>query len=188
MKRMSPISRKTSAAKSLSSPASPLAAPSPPKVLVRGLSHSQLANLVENIIDKHPEMEEEVSDMLPSPDLSPVEQRIYYLKKNIFKALPNTRLESKTDSLAYNRVAVHLLAFKKAIVDEGKILLDSNQFKAVVDYTIMAWGYVRATPLWDNPPHNGVRRQCFKSLANNCSQALKKGAWSQDLAQNIKTK
>ena len=32
-----------------------------------------------------------------------VEERLNYLKKNIYKALPNTRLESKTDSLAYNR-------------------------------------------------------------------------------------
>ena len=31
------------------------------------------------------------------------EEKLNFLKKNIYKSLPNTRLESKTDSLAYNR-------------------------------------------------------------------------------------
>ena len=35
-----------------------------------------------------------------------------YLRKNIFKALPNCRLSSKTDSAAYNKASIHLSAFK----------------------------------------------------------------------------
>lgn len=35
-----------------------------------------------------------------------------YLRKNIFKSLPNCRLSSKTDSAAYNKASVHLSAFK----------------------------------------------------------------------------
>ena len=47
--------------------------------------------------------------MLPAPDLAPMEERLLYLKRNISRSLPNTRLESKTDSLAYNRVSGHLV-------------------------------------------------------------------------------
>ena len=32
-----------------------------------------------------------------------LEEKLNFLKKNVYKALPNTRLESKTDSMAYNR-------------------------------------------------------------------------------------
>ena len=49
--------------------------------------------------------------MLPAPDLGPMEERLLYLKRNISRSLPNTRLESKTDSLAYNRVSGHLVSF-----------------------------------------------------------------------------
>ena len=51
-----------------------------------------------------------VSGMLPAPDLGPMEERLLYLKRNISRSLPNTRLESKTDSLAYNRVSGHLVS------------------------------------------------------------------------------
>ena len=51
--------------------------------------------------------------MLPAPDLAPMEERLLYLKRNISRSLPNTRLESKTDSLAYNRVSGHLVSQRK---------------------------------------------------------------------------
>ena len=92
-----------------------------------------------------------------------------------FQALPATRLESKTDSLAYNRVSVHLVAFKRALCEQAKTLADAGQWRAAADHAQTAWAYVRATPVWDNPPHNNVRRQCFKALSANCLHALKKG-------------
>ena len=45
-----------------------------------------------------------------------------FQKRNIFKSLPNSRLESKSDSMAYNRVSTHLAAFKKAVVDQVRPL------------------------------------------------------------------
>lgn len=86
------------------------------------------------------------------------------------------------------RAATHLLALKKAVLEEGKQLLDAQQWAATVDYTVMAWLIVRATPVWDNPPHNNIRRQCFKALAANCMQALKKSALRIDVAEHIKNK
>ncbi|KAL6963439.1 hypothetical protein U1Q18_043257, partial [Sarracenia purpurea var. burkii] len=51
-------------------------------------------------------------DVIPEPDLRPLEQHLTFLKKNITKALPISRLSSKTDAIAYHRAASHLLAFK----------------------------------------------------------------------------
>ena len=58
---------------------------------------------MEKLLLNHPELRAEVSRLIPTPDLSQLEEKLNFLKKNIYKALPNTRLESKTDSLAYNR-------------------------------------------------------------------------------------
>lgn len=143
---------------------------------------------MSDLVLERPDIEAEVRCRMPLPDLAPMEERLNYLKRNVFKALPNTRLESKTDSLAYSRVAIHLMAFKKAILDQGKRLCEASAWPAVVDHALMAWGYVSATPIWDNPPHNNLRKQCFKALATNCMMALKKGVWSAEVCLDLKSK
>jgi hypothetical protein len=62
---------------------------------------------------------------------------------------------------------------QKALLEYCKQLVESKQWKSVVDFTLTAWGIVRATPLWDNAQHNSTRKHCFKALATNCLKALK---------------
>jgi len=159
-----------------------------PETAIKGLSHAQLISLMGSILQRHPELVDEVHTMLPAPDLSPMEEKLNYLKRNIYKALPSTRLESKTDSMAYNRVSIHLTTFKKAVVDSVKSLLDGQQWLAIIDYTVMAWAYVQATPVWENPSHNNIRKTCFKSLAASCMTALKKGNFKTNQFEEIKKK
>jgi len=159
-----------------------------PETAIKGLSHSQLISVMGSILQNHPELVEEVHTMLPTPDLAPMEEKLNYLKRNIYKALPSTRLESKTDSMAYNRVSIHLTTFKKAVVDSVKSLLEGQQWLAIIDYTVLAWAYVQATPVWENPSHNNTRKTCFKSLAASCMTALKKGHFKVEQCEEIKKK
>ncbi len=159
-----------------------------PLVAIKGLSHAQLLELMGKLIEEQPSLEDKIGELMPQPDLSPMEEKLAYLKRNVFKTLPNTRLGSRTDSLAYNRASTHLLALKKAVVDQGKQLMAAQQWASVVDHTVMAWGHVKATPIWDNPPHNNVRKQCLKALAANCMQALKQGEWNVDSAKRIQSR
>ena len=116
--------------------------------LLKGMSRGQLLDIINKLIEDKPDIEEDVRQHLPKPDLSVMEERLNYLKRNIFKALPSTRLESKTDSMAYSRVAVHLLAFKKELTDQGKRLIEAHAWPSLVDHSIMAWNFVLATPTW----------------------------------------
>jgi len=166
----------------------PLSAGIEPEMSIKGLSQDQLVNLLSSVLQQHPEIREEVHEMIPTPDLTPLEEKLNYLKRNIYKALPSTRLESKTDSLAYNRVSLHLISFKKSLLDAVKSLLDSHQWLSVIDYTVMAWQYVKDTPVWENPSHNNIRKTCFKSLAASCMTALKKGDWSENQKQEVRDK
>jgi len=159
-----------------------------PEIAMKGLSHSQLVDIIGSLLIFHPELKKEMTDLMPMPDLSPHEENLNYLKRNIYKALPSSRLETKTDSLAYNRVSVHLLAFKKSISDGMKSLIESHQWLSAIDYTVMAWSYVKATPVWSNPPHNNVRKTCFKTLATGCMKALKEGNFQTDQWINVKGK
>lgn len=73
---------------------------------------------------------------------------------------------------------IHHFEMQKCVLDQGRQLVESQHWGAVLDYVVLAWAYVRSTPLWDNPPHNATRRQCFKFLAAQCMTALKKGFWT----------
>merc|ERR1719225_1563636 len=159
-----------------------------PETAIKGLSHSQLIDLVTGILSNHPDLVTEVHTMIPAPDLAPLEEKLHYLKRNIYKALPSTRLESKTDSMAYNRVSLHLTTFKRAVVESVKTLLESHQWLAVIDFTVLAWAYVAATPVWQNPSHNNVRKTCFKTLAASSMTALKKGHFTSEELKGIRAK
>ncbi|CAH2982866.1 unnamed protein product [Chilo suppressalis] len=160
----------------------------PIDVALKGLSPTQLINMIKTITYTHPEIEKQIRREMPVPDLSPLEERLIYLKSNIFKSLPTSRLTSKTDSPAYSRVATHLAAFKKCVVEQGKVLVESQHWESVIQYVLLAWSYVKSTPVWDNHPHNTQRKQCFKALTNFCMTALKKGNLNQDFLIDIQDK
>ena len=70
--------------------------------------------------------------------------------------------------------------------DQGKRLVEAQSWVSVLDHAVMAWTYVRSTPVWDNAPHNNARRQCFKALAANALQAIKKGVWTAETAADVR--
>jgi len=154
----------------------------------RGLSQNQLVQLLSTVINRYPQLTNEVADLMPSPDLGAMEESLNYLKKNIYKALPSTRLESKIDSMAYNRVSVHLVAFKKGVVEGLRTLLDSHHWIPAIDYVVVAWAMVKATPLWSNPSHNTVRRTCFKQLATGCMRALREAGFSSEQCVQVRSR
>ena len=81
-----------------------LAAAPSPELAIKGLSHAQLTGLVTSLLARHPHLAPEVAGLLPTPDLSHHEENLNTLKKNIYKALPSSRLlDSKNDLVAYNR-------------------------------------------------------------------------------------
>lgn len=147
----------------------------PLETLLKGLSQDQLITMITGMVRGNPRLEESVRCDLPIPDIVPLEEQLNYQKKNIFKSLPATRLVSKTDSPAYARAATHLVSFKRTLVDQSQTLHNSKHWDALLDYVLMAWNYVRATPVWDNHAHNAVRRHCFKILSYHAISALKHG-------------
>ncbi|KAL1138711.1 hypothetical protein AAG570_008773 [Ranatra chinensis] len=157
-------------------------------IALKALSNDQLVSVIQTMVIKHPYLEEELKASLPAPDLRPLEERLHDLKRNIFKSLPNSRLTSKTDSPAYNRASTHVLAFKKCVVEQGRMLVSSQQWESVIDYVLEAWRQVAATPLWDNPPHNAARRHCFKFLAAQCMTALRRLHWPPERCNQLYTK
>lgn len=141
--------------------------------ILKGLSQAQLINVIQEIVNNEPNVETKVRTNLPMPDIKPMEEQLMLLKKNIFRSLPISRLVKNTDSVGHARAATHLSTFKKTVVDQSQLLNESENWDALIDYCLMAWPIVRATPIWDNKTHNSIRRSCFKILSWHCLCALK---------------
>ncbi|XP_031625470.1 uncharacterized protein LOC116342107 [Contarinia nasturtii] len=141
--------------------------------ILKGLTQSQLINVIQELVNNEPNIETKIRTNLPMPDIKPMEEQLLQLKKNIFKSLPTSRLVKNTDSVGHSRAATHLTTFKKTVVDQAQQLNESENWDALIDYCLMAWPIVRATPIWDNKTHNSVRRSCFKILSWHCLCALK---------------
>ncbi|CAO1373010.1 unnamed protein product [Diamesa serratosioi] len=145
----------------------------PMKTLLKGLSNSQLIDIICEMSRKEPGIKDEILKNLPIADVRPMEEHLVVLRKNINKSSPRSRLLSKTDGSAYTRASIHLTSFKKAICLHCKTLTESQHWDALIDYVLMAWSYVRALPLWDEISHNNLRRDCFKILTLNVKNALR---------------
>jgi len=144
-----------------------------PLQLAKGLSKSQLVDLLCSLTADSPHLSDRLSELLPKPDLSGLISHLTYLNQNIYKALPVTRLSDRTDSLAYNSVAIHLAAFKKSLLEDTNMLLEAGQWDSVLDFVLTAWEIVKATPIWNNPVHNTTRISCFKHLASSVIRVMK---------------
>ncbi|KAK3890866.1 hypothetical protein Pcinc_005224 [Petrolisthes cinctipes] len=158
---------------------------SPPEVAIKGLSQNQLVDVLNHVLTNHPELKDEISNILPQPDLKHMEEKLNQQKKCIFKSLPVSRLASKTDSPAYNKASPHLTTFKKAIIEQCGQLAEAEQWMSLVDYSLLAWSYVRATPIWDSVQHNNCRRACFKTLSTHCLQGLKNVPWTHEQLEKL---
>jgi len=138
-----------------------------PLQLAKGLSKSQLVDLLTSLTVANPALSTTLAEMLPKPDLSGLIANLRYLNQNIYKAIPVTRLSDRTDLLAFNRVTTHLAAFKKSLVEDLNMLQEAGQWASVLEYVILAWDIVMGTPVWDNITHNTSRMSCFKHLASS---------------------
>lgn len=143
--------------------------------ILKGLSSDQLLGIIQGLVAQQPELEKQIRADIPTPNLKPFEEQLNSAKKMIFKSLPASRLCNKTDSVSYSRASTHLVTFKKMVTDQSRIYSESEHWDALLDYSMLAWSYVKSLPLWENHAHNSTRRYCFKILSMHCANALKYG-------------
>jgi len=146
-----------------------------PVVLARALSHSQLLLVLQQLSDVHVS-QNLVRDVLPYPDVTEKTERLSFYVQNIYRSLPRNRLGKNNDSLSYNRAKIHLSMVKKVFLEDMSSLTGSCQWKAVMDYTVVAFDIVTLIPVFENPVHNSIRNECLRYLVGVIIKAEKLGA------------
>ncbi|XP_066562322.1 uncharacterized protein LOC136751009 isoform X2 [Amia ocellicauda] len=132
------------------------------------LSQQQLVDLVSSLMF----LEEEKNTKVLCPDLKLLQEHLQCKKANVYRSIPYSRLGSNRDAHCYRKAYPHLLAFKQACVEGGKLLLKCKQWDAALEFGLSAWRYTSELPQWDTSSHNMLRAQCFSTLATHCITAL----------------
>ncbi|XP_023228701.1 tethering factor for nuclear proteasome sts1-like [Centruroides sculpturatus] len=151
-----------------------------PEIAINALNQTQLVQLVHELIERQPDIIQVINDILPAVDIQPLEAKLSYLQKNILKSIPRNVWSADKDVYCYRRVCTHLDLFKKECIEQCSHLINGHQWKAVMDYVLMAWKYVCKLPNWEDKSHNKIKEMCFKTLASQCMNALKKGSFDSD--------
>ena len=68
------------------------------------------------------------------------------------------------------------------------MLLTAQCWEALVQYVIIAWKFNTQLPEWDDVSHNNSKKMCYRTLASQCLQAIKKGNFEKEMYREIKRK
>lgn len=153
---------------------------------LQAYSTQQLASLLDKLVTTHPELENEVRNSMPSPDLKPLEDNLKSLRSNVMCALPTTRWGSSRDSYCYRRCKLHLDIFKKSCLEQGRLLVRTEAWASVLQYVTSSWRIVYQLPSWEESAHNEHKRKCFQVLAAQCMVAIKKLCLDKDYLKDIR--
>ncbi|XP_076281138.1 uncharacterized protein LOC143209413 isoform X1 [Lasioglossum baleicum] len=149
---------------------------------LRGLSREQLVDMIMDVVAEQEEsglpegekLHNVLLKKMPVADVQPLIDTLNNLKQNIHLSL----LPSKLDDSSNNYAHIHLDVFQKAIIDQGKRLVESQHWTSVIQYVHAAWNITKQISKCDNRNVCDLSHKCFKYLTHFCHQALKRGTFT----------
>lgn len=148
--------------------------------VLRDLSHEQLVQLIMELIYaqeggtllENEKLRYILSKKISDADIQPFLEKLIVLRQNIYASLvfsPNLN-----DDSAYNCAYVHLDAFQKALINQGRILQESQHWISLMHYVLEAWKIAKELPEWENQGLCNTTRKCFKSLSQFCAESIRR--------------
>ncbi|PIK34519.1 putative tethering factor for nuclear proteasome STS1 isoform X3 [Apostichopus japonicus] len=154
---------------------------------LHSLTADQLAAVLEEVVEKHPHLEQDVIKLLPEPDISHHLSQLSDLLHNIYRSLPRQRLCSSRSPFSYRRVKSHIFTFKKFCISQGRHFLACETWQTAVEYSLAAWQQASYLPKWDCPVHNRLKAGCMRGLAGICVEGLSNGTYTLPYLNQLRT-
>ncbi|XP_078089000.1 uncharacterized protein LOC144506573 [Mustelus asterias] len=149
------------------------------------LASSQLVRTL--LLHRYPELDEEdLKLVLPSLNLKFAQEQLELSKINMYRSIPRWRLGSNRDAYCYRKAHIHLQAFKKTCLEQGRLLLQAECWETALDYVLIAWRCTSELPQWDNSFHNECTQQCFTALAVQCMTSLQRSCLDLEKYKQLK--
>uniref|UniRef100_UPI00398E567A uncharacterized protein isoform X2 n=1 Tax=Pristiophorus japonicus TaxID=55135 RepID=UPI00398E567A len=149
------------------------------------LASSQLVRTL--LLHRYPVLDDEdLKFILPSLNLKFAQEQLELNKINVYRSIPRWRLGSNRDAYCYRKAHVHLQAFKKTCLEQGRLLLQAECWETALDYILIAWRFTSDLPQWDNSFHNECMQKCFTALTVQCMTGLQRSCLELEKYKQLK--
>lgn len=139
--------------------------PLPLTRLLECLDSSTLTSIITNLVQRHPELEQEVSYLVPKPSLSATLATLDNLSKRMLSAFPYGG--EPRGEYAYNRVGPHVEAFLSALSDYTPQFLPPIEQQPItsLNYLDSVTSMLHKLPDWTNPLHNYHKQTAYEEIS-----------------------
>ncbi|KND01859.1 uncharacterized protein SPPG_03649 [Spizellomyces punctatus DAOM BR117] len=156
--------------------------PLPVERLLSSLTKDQLVGIISSLIQKHPVLQSEVSELVPRPTLASVAALLNQAEKSLVEAFPYSKLGPERSDYAFNRVRPQLQEVLQLIMHYLDHFVRSDSYPSSMhhDYPATAFGYLHLAtalthrlPVWQNDIHNEeTKGQLYARLGNGWRAAV----------------
>lgn len=98
------------------------------------LSTSQLINLIDTLVDSHPELADDIADLVPRPTIASVQPLFGSLETKLQESFPYTKWGPSRDDYSFNRVKPVLEELVVSVNKTGTLLRLRGYLIRVLDH------------------------------------------------------
>ncbi|KAG9067946.1 Tethering factor for nuclear proteasome sts1 [Linnemannia hyalina] len=141
--------------------------------LIGTLTNAQLINLVNTLVDSHPSLAEDISNLVPRPTIGSVQPYLAALETKMQESFPYTKWGPSHDDYSFNRVKPALDELIENLVDYTNHFTSPPEFPTTsFSFLHIATEFCHRLPNWDNPANNEHKSNLYKSLADFWIKAI----------------
>jgi len=139
----------------------PLAVPR----LLETLSADEMRQLLQNVCDEHPELQQEITAKAPRPSIESTLSVLSKYEDDFRKAFPLGN--RPTSDYSYNRVRQHLLQLIEALRDYTPQFLPPHETQTMLSLTYLeaATNMIHRLPVWDSYQHHRHKNDAYDDIA-----------------------
>ncbi|KAF9932735.1 Tethering factor for nuclear proteasome sts1 [Linnemannia zychae] len=141
--------------------------------LIGTLNNSQLISLINTLVDSHPSLAEDISNLVPRPTVASVQPYLAALETKMQESFPYTKWGPGRDDYSFNRVKPALDELIENLVEYTNHFTSPPEFPTTsFSFLHIATEFCHRLPNWDNPANNEHKSNLYKTLADYWIKAI----------------
>lgn len=146
------------------------------------LNKEQLVEIISTLVQKHPDLQSELSELIPRPTLNSAAALITQAEKALAEAFPYSKFGSERSDYAFNRVRPQLEGLQQLIYHYLDHFVSPESYPTHMqhEYPGTAFGYLHLAtsvahrlPLWQSEMHNNATKgQLYEKLGRRWGMAV----------------
>jgi len=170
--------------------------PLPLPRLLETLSADELRNLLQNVCDQHPELQQEIVTKAPRPSIESTLSVLSKYEDDFREAFPLGN--QPTSDYSYNRVRQHLLQLIEALRDYTPHFLPPQETQTMLslNYLDAVTNMIHRLPNWDSYQHQRHKNEAYDEIAKAWALVIREaskraggfhlsfGGWNEKLVEH----